>query len=98
MSDNNSIIDQNIEHKNEANESKSKYFRKTKFENRFNGLSENELKARTLPDHLDHNLDILIIGINPGYTAAFKGHHYAGQFDQIEHAHYFPLNSTDNCF
>ena len=52
--------------------------RKRKFEDRFDGLTESELKSRKLVDHLDHNLDIVIIGINPGYTAAFKGHHYAG--------------------
>lgn len=52
--------------------------RKRKFEDRFDGISESELKKRTLPDHLDDNLDIVIIGINPGYTAALKGHHYAG--------------------
>ena len=77
MSNNNFIT---IDHKigaNICNHNNSN--RKRKFENRFNGSTENELKSRTLPDHLDHDLDILIIGINPGYTAAFKGHHYAGQ-------------------
>ncbi|CAG2105564.1 unnamed protein product [Medioppia subpectinata] len=47
-------------------------------ENRFHGLSESQLKDKTLADHLDHDLDVLIIGINPGYNAARSGHHYAG--------------------
>ncbi|XP_059047003.1 collagen alpha-1(I) chain [Achroia grisella] len=45
---------------------------------RFNGMSEEEVSRRTLPDHLTENLDIIIIGINPGLFAAYKGHHYAG--------------------
>ncbi|XP_022908087.1 uncharacterized protein [Onthophagus taurus] len=45
---------------------------------RFNGMPEEEVSKRTLPDHLASNLDIIIIGINPGLFAAYKGHHYAG--------------------
>ncbi|XP_044741735.1 uncharacterized protein LOC123302730 [Chrysoperla carnea] len=45
---------------------------------RFNGMPEEEVSKRTLPDHLTQNLDIIIIGINPGLFAAYKGHHYAG--------------------
>ncbi|XP_037955882.1 uncharacterized protein LOC119685616 isoform X2 [Teleopsis dalmanni] len=45
---------------------------------RFNGMSEEDVIKRTLPDHLCDNLDIVIIGINPGLFAAYKGHHYAG--------------------
>ncbi|KRT79481.1 hypothetical protein AMK59_6363 [Oryctes borbonicus] len=45
---------------------------------RFNGMPEEEVSKRTLPDHLTPNLDIIIIGINPGLFAAYKGHHYAG--------------------
>ncbi|PIK53004.1 putative integrator complex subunit 3-like isoform X2 [Apostichopus japonicus] len=45
---------------------------------RFKGMPEEEVAKRTLPDHLKENLDIVIIGINPGLMAAFKGHHYAG--------------------
>uniref|UniRef100_A0A8C6LR90 G/T mismatch-specific thymine DNA glycosylase n=1 Tax=Nothobranchius furzeri TaxID=105023 RepID=A0A8C6LR90_NOTFU len=44
--------------------------------NRFNGMSVDEVMAKTLPDVITHNLDILIIGINPGLLSAFKGHHY----------------------
>lgn len=45
---------------------------------RFNGMTEEEVMQRTLPDHLQPNLDIVIIGFNPGLTAAYVGHHYAG--------------------
>lgn len=45
---------------------------------RFHGMSEDEVMCRTLPDHLVPDLDIVIIGINPGLTAAYVGHHYAG--------------------
>lgn len=44
--------------------------------NRFNGMSVAEVMAKTLPDVLTYNLDILIIGINPGLLSAFKGRHY----------------------
>ena len=49
-----------------------------KIYDRFNGTSKEELLKRILPDHIDNNLDILIIGINPGLFAAYKGHHYVG--------------------
>uniref|UniRef100_A0A8C5MCR1 G/T mismatch-specific thymine DNA glycosylase n=1 Tax=Leptobrachium leishanense TaxID=445787 RepID=A0A8C5MCR1_9ANUR len=45
---------------------------------RFNGVTEAELMTKTLPDILTFNLDIVIIGINPGLMAAYKGHHYPG--------------------
>ncbi|XP_059191333.1 G/T mismatch-specific thymine DNA glycosylase isoform X2 [Centropristis striata] len=44
--------------------------------NRFNGMSVAEVMAKTLPDVITYNLDILIIGINPGLLSAYKGHHY----------------------
>ncbi|XP_034031713.1 G/T mismatch-specific thymine DNA glycosylase-like isoform X2 [Thalassophryne amazonica] len=44
--------------------------------NRFNGMSVAEVMTKTLPDVLAYNLDILIIGINPGLLSAYKGHHY----------------------
>ncbi|XP_061750497.1 G/T mismatch-specific thymine DNA glycosylase-like isoform X3 [Nerophis ophidion] len=44
--------------------------------NRFNGMSVAEVMAKTLPDVITGNLDILIIGINPGLLSAYKGHHY----------------------
>ncbi|GAB0092102.1 hypothetical protein DMENIID0001_070670 [Sergentomyia squamirostris] len=57
---------------------KVKGVRERKKHDRFNGMPEEEVSKRTLPDHLDNNLDIIIIGINPGLFAAYKGHHYAG--------------------
>ncbi|KAI5727255.1 hypothetical protein M8J76_017071 [Diaphorina citri] len=55
-----------------------KSFKERKKHDRFNGMPEEEVSKRTLPDHLSCNLDIVIIGINPGLFAAFNGHHYAG--------------------
>ncbi|XP_037070955.1 G/T mismatch-specific thymine DNA glycosylase-like, partial [Pollicipes pollicipes] len=52
--------------------------RPRKKQDRFNGLTPEELSKLTLPDHLAPGLDIVFIGINPGLFAAFKGHHYAG--------------------
>ncbi|XP_072519347.1 G/T mismatch-specific thymine DNA glycosylase [Salminus brasiliensis] len=43
---------------------------------RFNGMSVEEVMARKLPDIITYNLDILIIGINPGLLSAYKGRHY----------------------
>ncbi|XP_042609403.1 G/T mismatch-specific thymine DNA glycosylase-like isoform X3 [Cyprinus carpio] len=43
---------------------------------RFNGMSVEEVMARKLPDVITHNLDMLIIGINPGLLSAYKGRHY----------------------
>lgn len=53
-------------------------FKPKKKVDRFDGMSEEDVMKRTLPDHLIPGLDIVIIGINPGLIAAFKGHHYAG--------------------
>ncbi|XP_026990882.1 G/T mismatch-specific thymine DNA glycosylase [Tachysurus fulvidraco] len=43
---------------------------------RFNGMSVEEVMAKKLPDVITYNLDILIIGINPGLLSAYKGRHY----------------------
>ena len=45
---------------------------------RFNGLSDDQVMERRLPDRLAPNLDILIVGFNPGLLAAYEGHHYVG--------------------
>ncbi|XP_014255399.1 uncharacterized protein LOC106669980 isoform X1 [Cimex lectularius] len=58
--------------------SSMKIVKERKKHDRFNGMPEEEVSKRTLPDHLTQNLDIVIIGINPGLFAAYKGHHYAG--------------------
>lgn len=56
----------------------SETFKERKKVDRFNGMPEEEVVKRTLPDHLVPNLDVVVIGINPGLFAAYKGHHYAG--------------------
>ncbi|XP_076877792.1 G/T mismatch-specific thymine DNA glycosylase [Brachyhypopomus gauderio] len=43
---------------------------------RFNGMSVEEVMAKKLPDIITYNLDILIVGINPGLLSAYKGRHY----------------------
>ncbi|XP_054708951.1 uncharacterized protein LOC129218656 [Uloborus diversus] len=53
-------------------------FKQRKRMDRFDGMPEEEVMKKSLPDHLSHGLDIVIIGINPGLMAAYKGHHYAG--------------------
>ncbi|XP_011605352.1 thymine DNA glycosylase, tandem duplicate 1 isoform X1 [Takifugu rubripes] len=45
---------------------------------RFKGMSEEEVMKKTLPDLLDHNLDYVIIGINPGLMAAYIGRWFPG--------------------
>lgn len=45
---------------------------------RFNGMSEEEVMTKTLPDLLDYNLDYVIIGINPGLMAAYIGRWFPG--------------------
>ncbi|KAG9329623.1 hypothetical protein JZ751_003458 [Albula glossodonta] len=45
---------------------------------RFKGMSEAEVMAKTLPDILTHNLDFVIIGINPGLMAAYIGRWFPG--------------------
>ena len=38
---------------------------------RFKGMPESEVLLRLLPDRLEPDLDIVIVGINPGLYAAF---------------------------
>uniref|UniRef100_A0A667XZY6 G/T mismatch-specific thymine DNA glycosylase n=1 Tax=Myripristis murdjan TaxID=586833 RepID=A0A667XZY6_9TELE len=45
---------------------------------RFNGMTEEEVMTKTLPDLLDYNLDYVIIGINPGLMAAYIGRWFPG--------------------
>ncbi|XP_068223374.1 mucin-6-like isoform X6 [Palaemon carinicauda] len=66
---------------------------------RFDGISEEDVAKKTLPDHLAPNLDIVIIskfpfqiGINPGLFAAYKGHHYAGPGN-----HFSSCNNQGKC-
>lgn len=46
--------------------------------NRFNGMSEEEIAKKGLPDYLQENLDIVFIGINPSMHAAWTGKYYDG--------------------
>jgi len=46
--------------------------------NRFNGMTEEEVMKRGLPDHLRLGLDIVFVGINPGLAAAYTGNYYTG--------------------
>ncbi len=41
--------------------------------NRFNGMSEEEIAKRGLPDYLKEDLDVVFIGINPSMFAAYTG-------------------------
>ncbi|ESO11690.1 hypothetical protein HELRODRAFT_71611, partial [Helobdella robusta] len=69
---------------------------------RFNGRTEEEVLGMKLPDHLKPDLDIIIIGINPGLTAAYVGHHYAGPGNHFWKCLYLsglipePMNAYDD--
>lgn len=39
---------------------------------------EVKVEEKVLPDHLAEGLDMIVVGINPGYSSALAGHHYAG--------------------
>lgn len=57
--------------------------------NRFDGLTEEEVKKNTLPDYLKPDLDIVFLGINPSLMAAHRGRYYAGpgnHFYKLLHA------------
>lgn len=45
---------------------------------RYNGMTEEEVIQRKLPDYLREDLDLIVVGINPSMTSARVGHHYAG--------------------
>lgn len=42
------------------------------------GITPEELHTKTVLDITKANLDILFVGINPGYHSALTGHHYSG--------------------
>lgn len=42
-----------------------------------------QVLSRTLPDYIRPNLDILIVGINPGFMSAKEGHYYAGHGNHL---------------
>jgi TDG/mug DNA glycosylase family protein len=41
----------------------AKVYKERKKHDRFNGMPEEEVSKRTLPDHLTNNLDIVIVSI-----------------------------------
>ena len=43
--------------------------------NRFNGMSEEEIAKKGLPDYLREGLDIVFIGINPSMYAGQSNFH-----------------------
>ena len=45
---------------------------------RFDGQTEEEVKKNTLKDLLEHDLDLVFVGINPSLMAAHTGRYYAG--------------------
>ena len=50
------------------------------------GISPEELQKKTVADITKQNLDIIFIGINPGYHSALTGHHYSGSGEFLKHA------------
>ena len=61
--------DKTVEEEEEAAEPK----KRRRQVNRFNGMSEEEVAKRGLPDYLKEGLDVVFIGINPSLAAAYTG-------------------------
>lgn len=70
--------------------------------NRFNGMSEEEVAKRGLPDYLRPGLDIVFIGINPSMFAAYTGKYYDGPGNHFWQALYLsgllsePMSAVDD--
>lgn len=70
--------------------------------NRFNGMSEEEVAKRGLPDYLKDGLDIVFIGINPSMFAAYTGKYYDGPGNHFWQALYLsgiltePMSAVDD--
>ena len=70
--------------------------------NRFNGMSEEEVAKRGLPDYLQPGLDIVFIGINPSMFAAYTGKYYDGPGNHFWQALYLsglipePMSAGDD--
>merc|ERR1712223_154604 len=70
--------------------------------NRFNGMSEEEIAKRGLPDYLCEGLDIVFIGINPSMFAAYTGKYYDGPGNHFWQALYLsgilsePMSAVDD--
>merc|ERR1711935_134563 len=70
--------------------------------NRFNGMSEEEVAKRGLPDYLKPGLDIVFIGINPSMFAAYTDKYYDGPGNHFWQALYLsgilaePMSAVDD--
>ncbi len=64
--------------KSKAKNPMSEEAKKKRFLNMFNGMTEEEVCARGLPDYLQEGLDVVFIGINPSLAAAYSGKYYDG--------------------
>lgn len=70
--------------------------------NRFNGMSEEEVAKKGLPDYLKPGLDIVFIGINPSMFAAYTGKYYDGPGNHFWQALYLsgilaePMSAVDD--
>ena len=70
--------------------------------NRFNGMSEEEVAKRGLPDYIKPGLDIVFIGINPSMFAAYTGKYYDGPGNHFWQALYLsgilsePMSAVDD--
>ena len=49
---------------NKRKYTKSDHYKQRRRHDRFNGMSEDEVRLRTLPDHLTSNLDVVIVRIS----------------------------------
>lgn len=56
----------------DANAMKGKvgHFKERKKHDRFNGMTEEEVQKRTLPDHLTPNLDIIIVSTHSSFCSS----------------------------
>lgn len=52
--------------------------KKVNHQRTINGLREDVVLKKTLPDILSPKLRVLFVGINPGVWSSARGHHYAG--------------------
>ena len=70
--------------------------------NRFNGMTEEQVCQRGLPDYLKQGLDIVFIGINPSLAAAYSGKYYDGPGNHFWQALFLagfvpsPMNPEDD--
>ena len=70
--------------------------------NKFNGMSEDEVAKRGLPDYLREGLDVVFIGINPSMFAAYTGRYYDGPGNHFWQALYLsglipePMSASDD--